>query len=79
MNQPPSAALRALSRRSKLWARTGSLGRPAPAAPTGAAARKSPGAGGSAMSCGLVLPAARAKLAEATCEPEVRLAALLYW
>ena len=35
--------------------------------------------GGSAMPWGLVLPAARAKLVEGDCEPEVRLAALSNW
>ena len=46
-----------------------------------AAARDTPrpGVGGSAMPWGLVLPAARAKLVEGVCEPDVRLAALSYW
>ena len=38
-----------------------------------------PGAGGSAMPCGLVLPAARAKVNMADWIPEVRLAAAVYW
>jgi hypothetical protein len=36
-------------------------------------------AGGSAMPCGLVFPAARAKLVDADCEPDVRPTALSYW
>jgi hypothetical protein len=35
--------------------------------------------GGSAMPCGLVLPAAKAKLVEGDCEPEVRPVALSNW
>ena len=45
------------------------------------AARDAPraGAGGLAMPCGLVLPAARANVAPAFWLPEVRLAAPMYW
>src|SRR5262245_35025412 len=47
--------------------------------PQGVPREKSPAIGGSAIPCGLVLPAANWKLVEATCEPDVLPTALSYW
>src|SRR4051812_1868561 len=52
-------------------------GAPAPAAVV--TGRSISGGGGSAMSWGLVLPAARAKVAAAARLPDVRAAAAVYW
>src|SRR5262249_13351289 len=59
--------------------RTCTVGVTATTSGAGVDSMNGPGTGGSAMSCGLVLLAAKAKLAAAFWLPEVRLAAAVYW